>query len=247
MDDPESGPKPRESQAPERLSPSTKYWFWTSVVLEIGLEPIWPKRGSYHPRSRSGRPSTKIVLSMDQIVWPGSATTRSTRHTGLAWPGSRGPARHDRGPPCRWPGPGPGDRGRIADPGRGPARRRPSNDRRRAASRTPADRRRAGRAIIGRMSADLRPGLAGIPPESLAAWFAERGHASFRARQLNDALWAGGATAAASIGTLPAALRSEIDAAFSLDTVADTELRLADDGRTEKALHRLADGALIEG
>jgi 23S rRNA (adenine2503-C2)-methyltransferase len=96
------------------------------------------------------------------------------------------------------------------------------------------------------MSADLRPGLAGIPPESLAAWFAERGHASFRARQLNDALWAGGATAAASIGTLPAALRSEIDAAFSLDTVADTELRLADDGRTEKALHRLADGALIE-
>src|ERR1039457_5054096 len=79
MDDPQMGPKTRESQAPERLSPSTKYWLWTSMLLEIGLEPIWPKRGSYHPRSRSGRPSTKIVLSMDQIVWPGSATTRSTR------------------------------------------------------------------------------------------------------------------------------------------------------------------------
>jgi len=36
MDDPEIGPKTRESQAPERLSPITKYWFWASVVLGIG-------------------------------------------------------------------------------------------------------------------------------------------------------------------------------------------------------------------
>jgi len=68
MDDPEMGPKTRESQAPERSSPSTKYWFRVSVVLEIGLEPTWPERGAYHPFSLSGRPSTKIVLSMDQIV-----------------------------------------------------------------------------------------------------------------------------------------------------------------------------------
>ena len=33
---------------------------------------------------------------------------------------------------------------------------------------------------------------------------------------------------------------------FALDTVADTELRSADGGLTEKALHRLGDGALIE-
>ena len=41
-------------------------------------------------------------------------------------------------------------------------------------------------------------------------------------------------------------LREALDAAFSFDTVADTEVREADGGLTEKALHRLADGALIE-
>ena len=96
------------------------------------------------------------------------------------------------------------------------------------------------------MSADPRPGLSGLPPEVLAAWFAERGQPAFRARQLNDGLWAGGAVTAAAIGTLPGPLRAEIDAAFRLDTVADTEIRLAEDGRTQKALHRLADGTLIE-
>jgi len=96
------------------------------------------------------------------------------------------------------------------------------------------------------MPADLRPGLSGLTPEALAAWFAERGQPSFRARQLSDALWSGGAVSAASIQTLPAALRTEVDAAFSLDTLADTELRVADGGLTEKALHRLSDGALIE-
>ena len=46
--------------------------------------------------------------------------------------------------------------------------------------------------------------------------------------------------------TLPAALRAALDAAFRFDTVDDTEMRLADGGLTEKALHRLDDGALIE-
>ena len=51
---------------------------------------------------------------------------------------------------------------------------------------------------------------------------------------------------AADIRTLPAPLRAALDAAFRFDTVADTEVREADGGLTEKALHRLADGALIE-
>ena len=84
-----------------------------------------------------------------------------------------------------------------------------------------------------------------MAPGALAAWFAERGEPAFRARQLNDALWSG-AVSAASVQTLPNALRSDVDAAFSLDTLADTEIRVADGGLTEKALHRLADGALIE-
>ncbi len=96
------------------------------------------------------------------------------------------------------------------------------------------------------MSPDLRPGLSGLPPSELAAWFAGHGQPAYRARQVADALWAGGVTSAESIGTLPAALRSDLDQAFSFDTVADTEVRLADGGLTEKALHRLADGALIE-
>jgi 23S rRNA (adenine2503-C2)-methyltransferase len=95
------------------------------------------------------------------------------------------------------------------------------------------------------MSPDLRPGLSGVAPGTLAAWFAERGEPPFRARQLNEALWSG-AVSAASVQTLPSALRSDVDAAFSLDTLADTEIRVADGGLTEKALHRLADGALIE-
>lgn len=96
------------------------------------------------------------------------------------------------------------------------------------------------------MTPEIRPGLAGLPSDAVNAWFTERNEPGYRARQLNDALWAGGATSGASIQTLPAGLRTELDAAFSFDTVADTELRLADGGLTEKALHRLSDGALIE-
>jgi len=93
---------------------------------------------------------------------------------------------------------------------------------------------------------DPRPGLSGLPPDELVAWFAERGEPAYRARQVADAVWRGDATTAADIQTLPAALRKGLDEAFRFDTVADTELRLSDGGLTEKGLHRLADGALIE-
>ena len=45
---------------------------------------------------------------------------------------------------------------------------------------------------------------------------------------------------------MPPPLRDGLADDFSFDTVADTEIRLADGGQTEKALHRLDDGALIE-
>ncbi len=41
-------------------------------------------------------------------------------------------------------------------------------------------------------------------------------------------------------------MRAALEAAFRFDTVADAEVRLADGGLTEKALHRLSDGLLIE-
>jgi 23S rRNA (adenine2503-C2)-methyltransferase len=95
-------------------------------------------------------------------------------------------------------------------------------------------------------SIDRRPGLSGLSPEELEVWLVAREVPAWRARQLLDAVWRSPATSAADVRTLPAALRQELDAAFRFDTLSATDLRPADGGRTEKALHRLADGALIE-
>jgi 23S rRNA (adenine2503-C2)-methyltransferase len=94
---------------------------------------------------------------------------------------------------------------------------------------------------------DPRPGLSGTTPDALARWVGERGEPSFRVRQIADAIWNDGGTADAdAIRTLPAPLRAAVAVAFRLDTVADTEVRISDGGLTEKNLHRLSDGALIE-
>jgi 23S rRNA (adenine2503-C2)-methyltransferase len=59
-------------------------------------------------------------------------------------------------------------------------------------------------------------------------------------------VWSGRATGFDDIATLPAAVRAALEEEFRFDTVVDTDLTTADAGLTEKALHRLADGALIE-
>jgi 23S rRNA (adenine2503-C2)-methyltransferase len=61
-----------------------------------------------------------------------------------------------------------------------------------------------------------------------------------------DAVWRGHGTGFDAILTLPADLRAELDGAFRFDTVADAEVQAADGGLTEKSLHRLSDGLLIE-
>jgi 23S rRNA (adenine2503-C2)-methyltransferase len=92
-----------------------------------------------------------------------------------------------------------------------------------------------------------RPGISGLTPDGLVAWVEAHGEPSYRARQIADAVWNdGGVTDAAAIRVLPAPLRDMLARDFALDTVVDTEIRLADGGTTEKALHRLHDGALIE-
>jgi 23S rRNA (adenine2503-C2)-methyltransferase len=93
---------------------------------------------------------------------------------------------------------------------------------------------------------DQRPGLSGLTPDALTAWLAGRDVPAYRARQVADAVWGGAIGSIESMLTLPAGLRAELDGAFRFDTVADTEMREADGGLTEKALHRLDDGALIE-
>src|SRR4029077_3143552 len=90
------------------------------------------------------------------------------------------------------------------------------------------------------------PGLSGLVPGALAAWLAERGEPSYRSRQISEAVFGGTVTSIGTIATLPAGLRREVADAFRFDTLTETDLRVTDGGLTEKALHRLADGALIE-
>ena len=93
---------------------------------------------------------------------------------------------------------------------------------------------------------DERPGIGGLTPDELTAWFRERGHPAYRTRQVLDAAWRGTQSSFGEILTLPAALRDELETAFRFDTLAETEIRTTDGVLTEKALHRLSDGLLIE-
>jgi 23S rRNA (adenine2503-C2)-methyltransferase len=93
---------------------------------------------------------------------------------------------------------------------------------------------------------DDRPGISGVHPDELIAWLAQLGEPDYRARQIADAVWRGGSERADQVLVLPRPLRDAIERTFRWDTLVSTELTIADGGRTEKALHRLADGALVE-
>jgi 23S rRNA (adenine2503-C2)-methyltransferase len=95
-------------------------------------------------------------------------------------------------------------------------------------------------------TAALLPGLSGVAPDVLVAWLSERGEPAYRSRQIADAVWGTAAASVQAIPTLPSTLRDQLEEAFKFDTVADSDIQLADGGLTEKALHRLGDGALIE-
>jgi len=91
-----------------------------------------------------------------------------------------------------------------------------------------------------------RPGISGVPPTELQAWLQARSEPAYRARQIHAAVWQSLATTAADAALLPASLRAELEADFRWDTLVDTELHRSDAGLTEKAVHRLTDGAVIE-
>jgi 23S rRNA (adenine2503-C2)-methyltransferase len=93
---------------------------------------------------------------------------------------------------------------------------------------------------------DPRPGLSGIPAEELVVWLAARGQPAYRARQLADHVWSGRAASFDEMHTLPAGMRGLLDESFRLDTLVETSVRPADQGLTEKALHRLDDGRPVE-
>ncbi len=91
-----------------------------------------------------------------------------------------------------------------------------------------------------------RPGLAALDRTALGQWVAERAEPAYRAIQIQEAVWKGLAHDAAEISALPVGLRRDLDAAYLVDTIESTEIRVSDEGLTEKGLHRLRDGELIE-
>jgi 23S rRNA (adenine2503-C2)-methyltransferase len=93
---------------------------------------------------------------------------------------------------------------------------------------------------------DPRPGLSGTGEGELEKWLAGEGQPQYRARQIRDAIWRQNAATPDELLTLPAPLRARLGEAFRVDTIIENEVKVADGGLTEKTLHRLSDGALIE-
>jgi 23S rRNA (adenine2503-C2)-methyltransferase len=90
------------------------------------------------------------------------------------------------------------------------------------------------------------PGIGGLDPAAVAALVAELGEPPYRARQVADAAWRSPAASWDEVTTLGRPLRAALAARLRFDTLAETSVRPADGGATEKALHRLADGRLVE-
>jgi 23S rRNA (adenine2503-C2)-methyltransferase len=94
--------------------------------------------------------------------------------------------------------------------------------------------------------AELLPGISAADPAAVEAVLVELGQPRYRVSQLADAVWRSPAASWDECTTLSRSLRAELAGRFRFDAVADTEIRLADGGLTEKALHRLVDGRLVE-
>jgi 23S rRNA (adenine2503-C2)-methyltransferase len=91
-----------------------------------------------------------------------------------------------------------------------------------------------------------RPGISGLPDAELTAWVTAHDQPGYRARQLLDAIWRSGAEGPDTAPSLPPTLRTVVADELAWDTAPAAEVRLADGGATEKALHRLADGQIVE-
>jgi 23S rRNA (adenine2503-C2)-methyltransferase len=93
---------------------------------------------------------------------------------------------------------------------------------------------------------DPRPGVSGLAPEALSAWFVARGQPGYRAAQVLDAAWRGDAAGFDEVRTLPVGVRDELAASLRWTTIEHEALVEADGGLTQKALHRLSDGSSVE-
>ena len=93
---------------------------------------------------------------------------------------------------------------------------------------------------------DPRAGISGLSETEIVAGVAELGQPAFRSRQVADAVWRSAAADWDDVTTLARPLRAALAERFRFDTVAATTIRVADGAATEKALHALSDGRLIE-
>src|SRR3989442_15352833 len=93
--------------------------------------------------------------------------------------------------------------------------------------------------------AGLLPALLDQPPDTLRAWFAERGQPALRVKQVRRRILAGRAESFDQMSDLPRDLRAELAKHFSpLGTRVERHLVATDE--THKLLLRLADDRLIE-
>ena len=90
------------------------------------------------------------------------------------------------------------------------------------------------------------PGVGGLDLDQLAAIVADLDEPAYRVRQVADAAWRSPAASWDEVTTLARPLRAALAERSRFDTLAETSIRPADGGATEKALHRLADGRLVE-
>lgn len=98
----------------------------------------------------------------------------------------------------------------------------------------------------GGLGLDPRRGIAEVAPADLEAWVVERGEPAYRSRQILEGVWRSFARTPDELTTLPKAVRTTLAEAFRIDTIVESDVRIADGGRTEKVLHRLSDGAVVE-
>jgi 23S rRNA (adenine2503-C2)-methyltransferase len=83
------------------------------------------------------------------------------------------------------------------------------------------------------------------PEDQIQDWFTRQGHPAYRRRQLEDWLFGKWAISTEELLNLPKKLREQIDADFTVFSVAQEETEVAGD-ETTKFLLRLGDGETIE-
>ena len=93
---------------------------------------------------------------------------------------------------------------------------------------------------------DPRPGVGGLDEAEIAALVGGLGEPAFRSRQVADGVWRSTAADWEEVTTLARPLRAALAERLRFDSVAATSIRVSDGGATEKALHGLSDGRLVE-